>query len=69
MAVVTVSSKFQIVIPKDIRKRVELKPKEKLVMIEKDGVICLIPQLPVEKMRGFVKGMRTDDIREEGDRF
>ncbi|OFV67257.1 MAG: AbrB family transcriptional regulator [Candidatus Syntrophoarchaeum caldarius] len=69
MAVVTVSSKFQIAIPRSIREKIGLKPKEKLVMIEKGGIITLIPQLPIKEMKGFAKGVQTRDIRDESDRF
>ncbi|MCW7076800.1 MAG: AbrB/MazE/SpoVT family DNA-binding domain-containing protein, partial [Candidatus Syntrophoarchaeum sp.] len=51
MAIVTVSSKFQIAIPRSIREKIGLKPKEKLVMIEKGGIITLIPQLPIKEMK------------------
>ncbi|RLG28146.1 AbrB family transcriptional regulator [Methanosarcinales archaeon] len=69
MTVVTVSSKFQIAIPRSIREKIGLKPKEKLVMIEKGGIITLIPQLPIKEMKGFAKGVQTRDIRDESDRF
>jgi len=69
MTVVTVSSKFQIVIPRSIREKIGLKPKEKLIVIEKDGIITLIPQLPIKEMKGFAKGVQTREIRDESDRF
>ncbi len=69
MKTVTVSSKFQVVIPEEIRKKIEIKAKQKLVVIEKDGVIHLIPQRPIEEMRGFIKGISTKEIRNEEDRF
>ena len=69
METVTVSSKYQVVIPEEIRKRAELKVKQKFVVIEKNGVIHLIPQRPIEEMRGFVKEISTQKIRDEEDRF
>jgi len=69
MGVVTVSSKYQIVIPQDVREKIELKPGQKIVVIEKDGVVHLIPQRPVKEMRGFVKGIDTNKLRHEEDRF
>jgi AbrB family looped-hinge helix DNA binding protein len=69
MGVVTVSSKYQIVIPQDVRKKLELKPGQKVVVIEKDGVVHLIPQKSIKEMRGFVKGIDTDKLRNEEDRF
>jgi len=69
MAVVTLSSKYQVVIPQDVRERMDLKPGQKIVVIEKDGVVHLIPQRPVKEMRGFVKGVGTHKLRDEEDRF
>jgi AbrB family looped-hinge helix DNA binding protein len=69
MAKVKLSSKFQIVIPAEIREKMDLKAGEEIVMIEKAGVIHLIPQKPIKQMRGFVKGGDTQNIREEEDRF
>jgi len=69
MDTVVVSSKYQIVIPQDVRERIELKPGQKVVVIEKDGVIHLIPQKPIREMRGFIKGIDASQLRDEEDRF
>ena len=66
---VKLSSKFQIVIPAEIREKMNLKAGEEIVMIEKAGVIHLVPQKPIKQMRGFVKGGDTQNIREEEERF
>ncbi|MGA2682371.1 MAG: AbrB/MazE/SpoVT family DNA-binding domain-containing protein [Candidatus Bathyarchaeia archaeon] len=69
MVKVKLSSKFQVVIPREVREKLNLKPGEEIAMIEKSGVICLVPQKPIKQMRGFVKGGNTQNIREEEDRF
>jgi len=69
MGIVTLSSKFQVVIPRDVREKLHLKPGQKIVVIEKDGVLHLIPQKPIKEMRGFVKGINTRKLRNEEDRF
>jgi AbrB family looped-hinge helix DNA binding protein len=69
MAKVRLSSKFQIVIPRDVREKLNLKAGEQIVMVEKAGIIHLVPQKPIKQMRGFVKGGDTRDIRDEEDRF
>jgi len=69
MGVVTLSSKYQIVTPQDVREKMDLKPGQKIVVIEKDGVVHLIPQKPVKEMRGFVKGIDTRKPRNEEHRF
>jgi len=69
LVTVTVSSKYQIVIPQEVREKIELKPGQKIVVVEKDGIIHLIPQKPIREMRGFIKGMDTRQLRDEEDRF
>jgi AbrB family looped-hinge helix DNA binding protein len=69
MGVVKLSPKFQVVIPRDVRERLDLKPGQKIVVIEKGGVLHLIPQRSVKEMRGFVKGVDTSGLRDEEDRF
>jgi AbrB family looped-hinge helix DNA binding protein len=69
MTTVKVSPKYQIVIPQDVRERIELKPGQEVVIIEKDGVIHVIPQKPIKEMRGFIKGIDTSQLRDEEDRF
>ena len=68
MTTVTVSSKFQVVIPEDVRSRMKLHAGQKVVVVEKDGVVHLIPLKPVKEMRGVAKGAKVENIREETDR-
>ena len=65
MATVTISPKFQVVIPKDIRKRLNLEPGQKVQTIVFEDRIELIPVRPIKKMRGFVKGIDTTVPRED----
>ena len=69
MGTVKLSPKFQVVIPRDVREKLDLKPGQKIVVIEKGGVLHLIPQKPMKEMKGFVKGMDTSKLRNEEDRF
>lgn len=64
MTTVTVSPKFQIVIPKELREKLKLKPGQKLLVYEQDGLIRLEPPRPLRDLRGMAKGIRW----EEGDR-
>ena len=63
----TLSSKYQVVIPKEVRENLRLKPGTKLEVISYEGRVELVPVRPMKKMRGFLKGMNTDIVR-EGDR-
>ena len=64
METVTISPKFQVVIPKAIRGDMGLKPGQKLHVIAHDNRIELIPVRPIRQMRGFLKGIDTSVERE-----
>jgi AbrB family looped-hinge helix DNA binding protein len=64
----TISSKYQVVIPKPVREHLNLKPKQKLTVIEKDSMLILIPHASLEALRGIAAGAYTDDYREKKDR-
>lgn len=67
MAAVTVSPKFQVVIPKEIRRKLGLLPGQKVQVVVYGDRIELIPVRPAKRMRGFLKGIDTRVLR-EGDR-
>jgi len=69
MEAVTVSPKYQVVIPKSIRSEMDIKPGEKVVMFEKDGIIHMIRIQSIKDLRGIFKGMSTDGLRDETERF
>ena len=64
MSTITVSSKFQIVIPAKIRESLRIKPGEKLHAIEYRGRIELVPVRPTKAARGSLKGIKTDVPRD-----
>ncbi len=68
MATTTISSKYQIVIPKEVRDKLRLTPRQRLLVVEKGGVITLVPVGPLKSLRGVLKGMTTTDLREKQDR-
>lgn len=65
MTTVTVSSKYQIVIPKIARKTMKIKPGQKLQLIQTNGKLEFIPLKSIKEARGFLKGINTDIIREK----
>lgn len=69
MDTVKVSPKFQVVIPKEIREDLRIKPGQKLVVIEKGRSIHLVPVRPLKELRGIAKGVSAEGIRDESDRF
>jgi len=64
---VTISPKFQVVIPKEIRKRLGLAPGQKIQAIVYGDRIELIPVRPPAELRGFLKGINTQ-VERESDR-
>jgi len=65
MQTVTVSPKYQVVIPKRIRETLKLRPGQKMSVIEYEGRIELIPDRAISELRGFLKGINTQFNREE----
>jgi AbrB family looped-hinge helix DNA binding protein len=64
----TVSTKYQIVIPKEIRERMNIRPGQKLQMIQIGRRIEIIQLMPVEEYRGIHPGLDVSNIRDEEDR-
>lgn len=69
MATATISSKFQVVIPKEIRQQVSIRQGQVVQVIAKGGVITLVPDRPLSDLRGFLRGCNTGGVREKTDRL
>lgn len=65
MDTLTISPKYQVVIPKEIREALHLTPGQKVLVIAYEDRIELIPVQPMHQMKGFLKGIDTDVPREE----
>ena len=57
MYTVTVSPKFQVVIPLDLRKRMKLEAGAKLMFVELNGSLRLVPIQPPSALRGIARGI------------
>ena len=68
MSTVTLSPKYQVVIPRSVRERIRLQPGEQLQVISFDDRIELVPVRPMRKMRGFLRGLDATFRRDEEDR-
>ena len=68
MEAVTISSKYQVVIPKDIRRQFGLKPGQKLIFIPYNGTLRVVIVRPIKEARGMLKGINNEDIREKVDK-
>lgn len=67
METVTVSSKYQVVIPRRIRDSLNIKPGQKVQVIVFENRIEMIPVVPIEQRRGFLRGINTE-VPSEPDR-
>lgn len=65
MDTVTLSPKFQVVIPQAIREALRLKPGEKLRVLRYSDRVEFIPVRPIKEMRGFLRGMDSAIERED----
>ena len=59
MEVLTISPKFQVVIPRSVRERSNLRPGQKVQVLAFDGRMELIPIRPAPVVCGFLKGIDT----------
>lgn len=68
MTTVLMSPKHQIVIPKEIRDELKLKPGQKFVVLRDGRSVRLVPVPPLEELRGSLKGVDVEFVREKEDR-
>lgn len=70
MEAVTVSPKYQVVIPQEVRERVGIRPGERMMVMEKDNVIYLIRIGDMKGAKGFLgRKIPTKGMRDEVERF
>jgi AbrB family looped-hinge helix DNA binding protein len=68
METVTISPKFQVVIPKSIREQLRLVPGQKIQALAYGGRIEFLPVRPARELRGLLRGLDTRVMRDESDR-
>ena len=64
-----ISTKYQVVIPRDIREQAGIECGQRVEVLAKDGIITLVPQRPLAELRGLLKGARTAGLRDKKDRL
>jgi len=69
MQAITVSSKYQISIPKTVRQQLDIRPGQKLTVTVSNGVVCLAPVPTLDDIQGSVKGLSMKGLREKADRL
>ena len=69
MESVTLSSKYQLVVPRGARERLHLRPGMRITVLDKGNVIFLVPERPVRAYRGIARGASAKGLREKKDRL
>jgi len=69
METVTLSSKYQLVLPRGARERLQLRPGMRITVLAKGGAIYLVPERPLRSYRGIVRRVRVKGLREKKDRL
>lgn len=68
MEIVTVSPKYQVVIPKSVREKLGIRPGQRVQAIAIDGRVELIPVRSAQELRGTLRGIDTT-VERDPDRF
>jgi AbrB family looped-hinge helix DNA binding protein len=69
METTTLSSKFQLVVPRGARERLGLRPGMRFTVLDKGGVLFLVPERPMRAFRGLAKGTSPKGLREKRERL
>jgi AbrB family looped-hinge helix DNA binding protein len=69
MQTVILSSKGQLVIPREVRDRLRLEAGARLTLVDKGGIIHLVPERPLDELRGVARGTKRKGLREKKDRL
>ena len=65
MTTVTISPKYQVVIPREVREALNLRPGQKVAIFQYGNRIEFVPLRPIKEMRGFAKGIDTTVPRDK----
>ena len=65
METVTLSAKYQLVVPRGARERLQLRPGMRITVLDKGGVTFLIPERPLRAYRGVARGVSHKGLREK----
>ena len=68
MNIATISSKFQISIPKQIREQLHIKPGQQFIFIAKGEGLEIVPKRNIKDVKGLLAGANTQNVRDRSDR-
>ncbi len=62
------STKYQLVIPREIRRRLHLRSGQRMIFLVKGDVITLVPERSLSELKGIARGLKSGPLREKRDR-
>ena len=62
------STKYQLVIPREIRQRLHLRSGQKMIFLVKGDIITLVPERPLSELKGIARGIKPGPLREKTER-
>ena len=68
MTQAVLSTKYQLVIPREIRQRLHLRSGQRMMFLVKGDVITLVPERALSELKGIARGIRTGPLREKKER-
>ena len=68
MTQAVLSTKYQLVVPREIRQRLHLRSGQKMIFLLKGDVITLVPERSLAELKGIARGIRPGPLREKQDR-
>lgn len=68
MTQATLSTKYQLVIPREIRERFHLHHGQRMIFLVKEEVITLVPERSLSELRGLARGLKPGILREKKER-
>ena len=69
MTTATLSSKFQLSLPKSLREAMHLQPGQQFELIQTGAIIQMVPKTSIRDLRGRARSANTDGYRDRKDRF
>ena len=68
MTQAVLSTKYQLVIPREIRQRLHLHSGQRMIFLVKGNVITLVPERGLSELKGIAKGIKAGSLREKKER-
>jgi AbrB family looped-hinge helix DNA binding protein len=68
MSTATLSSKYQLSLPKALREAMQLQPGQQFELIPMGDIIQMVPKISIQSLRGLARGANPDGYRDREER-